>query len=247
MSPTSYPAFLQKKRDSTPRCYLYRPSGYEPDELSRFFIEKAGLHSAMLFFCDLRAYYTLKSTPLLGLQRYNTPYYYTNICAKVCNIFFKFVNSGDEYHISISFSPSFLPLPLKNLSKNRTSTRFMEADTCAPKRWQSLKRQLTNLSPEEFARYLQKGQSATLIDVRTPEEYERGCLPGAINISYLTPDLWDRLEQLDPTGCYLVYCRTERRSLRVCTLLQNGGFREVYNLDGGLLAWEEKMGMVNDE
>lgn len=120
----------------------------------------------------------------------------------------------------------------------------MEADTCAPKRWQALKRQLNNLSPVEFARYIHKGQGATLIDVRTPEEFERGCLPGAINISYLTPDLWDRLEQLDPAGCYLVYCRTERRSLRVCTLLQNGGFREVYNLDGGLLAWEEKMGMV---
>lgn len=123
----------------------------------------------------------------------------------------------------------------------------MEADTCVPKRWQALKRQLNNLSPEEFARYLQKVQGATLIDVRTPEEYERGCLPGAINISYLTPDLWDRLEQLDPTGCYLVYCRTERRSLRVCTLLQNGGYREVYNLDGGLLALEGEMGMMNDE
>jgi rhodanese-related sulfurtransferase len=205
MSPTSYPAFSSKKRDSTPRCYL----------------------------C------AFKKHPSFGIAKVQHFILLHKYLRKSLYYFSKFDNSSDEYHIKISFSPSFLPLTLRKISKTEQVLEFMEADTCAPKRWQALKRQLSNLSPQEFAQYLQKRQGATLIDVRTPEEYEQGYLPGAINISYLTPDLWDRLEQLDPNGQYFVYCRTERRSLRVCTLLKNGGFREVYNLDGGLLAWEK--------
>ena len=80
--------------------------------------------------------------------------------------------------------------------------------------------------------------------MRTPEEFQQAHLPGAINISYLTPDLWDQLDQLDRNAAYFVYCRTERRSMRVCMLMQNGGFEKVYNMEGGLCAWEEVFGPV---
>lgn len=132
--------------------------------------------------------------------------------------------------------------------ENRTTTDLQKgAQSCAPRRWQAFKQRLNSLAPREFARHLQNGQAITLIDVRTPEEYQASHLPGAINISYLTPDLWDQLEQLPPQGRYYVYCRTERRALRVCLLMQNGGFGEVYNLDGGLLAWEQEMGAAYRE
>ena len=120
----------------------------------------------------------------------------------------------------------------------------MDNDSCTPHRWQILKRQLNNLQPAEFARTLDRKPGAILLDVRTPEEFQQAHLPGAINISYLTPDLWDRLEQLNPQTSYFVYCRTERRSMRVCMLMQNGGFRQVYNMEGGLCAWEEAFGPV---
>ncbi len=125
---------------------------------------------------------------------------------------------------------------------NRSDSQ--EESACAPRRWQMLKTRLNNLSPEDFARALERAKDLQLLDVRTPEEYEQGHLPGALNISYLTPDLWDRLEKLDPRKEYFVYCRTERRALRVCTLMQNGGFAKVHNLDGGLCSWEEAFGTV---
>lgn len=126
--------------------------------------------------------------------------------------------------------------------ENRTDK--VEGSVCPPRRWQILKQQLNNLPPQDFARALKDGKEGMLLDVRTPEEYQEAHLPGAINISYLTPDLWDRLEQLDSSGKYFVYCRTERRALRVCLLMQNGGFSNVYNMEGGLCAWEEVYGPI---
>ena len=120
----------------------------------------------------------------------------------------------------------------------------MDNDSCIPRRWQILKRQLNNLQPVEFARALDQEPGTILLDVRTPEEFQQAHLPGAINISYLTPDLWDQLDQLDRNAAYFVYCRTERRSMRVCMLMQNGGFEKVYNMEGGLCAWEEAFGPV---
>ncbi len=105
---------------------------------------------------------------------------------------------------------------------------------CPPRRWQMLKQRLNNLSPEEFARRLEQEPAYILLDVRKPEEYQRGHLPRARNINYLSPTLWEELEQLPKDRPIFVYCQTERRSLRVCTLLQNGGYDKVYHLDGGL-------------
>ena len=45
---------------------------------------------------------------------------------------------------------------------------------------------------------------------------------------------------MDTTAPYFIYCRSSRRSVRACTLMRNGGFQELYNMDGGLAAWTEK-------
>lgn len=109
-------------------------------------------------------------------------------------------------------------------------------------RWEVLKSQLNNLDPEEFNNALQEHADAILIDCRSPKEVAGGKIPGAINIDYLTPDFWEQLEQLDAHRSYYVYCRSGRRSIRTCTLMQNGGFPKVYNLDGGLNAWVNVFG-----
>jgi rhodanese-related sulfurtransferase len=107
------------------------------------------------------------------------------------------------------------------------------SSNCKISRWQLLKRQLNNLDSAEFAARI--GQPNTiLLDVRTPAEYAAGCLPGAIHLDYFGPDFWAQFDALDRQLTYLVYCRSSRRSTRVCTLMRNGGFSEVYNLEGGL-------------
>lgn len=114
--------------------------------------------------------------------------------------------------------------------------------TCKVTRWQLLKQKLNNLTPDAFGRALEQETGALLLDVRTPSEYEDWAIPQSINIDYLSYDLIDQLEKLDRDQTYFVYCRTGRRSIRVCTLMRNSGFEEVYNLEGGLLAWHAYFG-----
>lgn len=115
----------------------------------------------------------------------------------------------------------------------------MKKEPCKVSRWQLLKRELNNLDPLTFKQKMEADPKAVVLDVRTEQEFQNGGLFNARNVSYLSPDLWDQLEVLDPNCTYYVYCRTGRRSIRVCTLMKNGGFPRVYNLDGGLLAWEK--------
>ena len=122
----------------------------------------------------------------------------------------------------------------------------MKSETCKISRWQMLKTKLQNLTPEEFRSLAPNTENAVIIDVRTKQEYMQGHLYDAINIDYLSYDFWDRIESLDTEKIYFVYCRSGRRSMRTCTLMHNGGFPNVFNLDGGLNAWEEGFGTGSD-
>ena len=52
-------------------------------------------------------------------------------------------------------------------------------------------------------------------------------------------DFLEIMDSLEKEGTYVVYCRTGRRSVRTCTLMKNAGFKNIYNLDGGLVALRE--------
>jgi len=76
----------------------------------------------------------------------------------------------------------------------------------------------------------------TLLDVRQPGEYEGEHIPGAKLVPL--PALKDGLKQLDSHKPVLVYCAVGGRSLAAAQLLSGFGFREVYNLQGGIKAWQ---------
>ena len=97
-----------------------------------------------------------------------------------------------------------------------------------------LKQTLKNLSFEKFVSAYKSKEASVLIDARTKQEYDYGHLPGAVNVDYLSPVLADLLEKLDPSKSYFVYCRTSRRSLRICVLLRNMGFTNVFHLEEGI-------------
>jgi rhodanese-related sulfurtransferase len=119
-----------------------------------------------------------------------------------------------------------------------------EDSSCKRSRWQILKSQLNNLSLEEFLDGVEQKAGAVILDVRRPDEYDKGHLPGAVNLNYLGEDFIDRLLSFPVETPYFVYCRSCRRSLRVCTNMLNAGFQEVYNLEGGLGAYPEEVTKV---
>jgi len=76
----------------------------------------------------------------------------------------------------------------------------------------------------------------TLLDVRQPSEYEEAHIPGATLIPL--PKLHDSLNELDPKKPAIVYCAIGGRSRVAAQLLSGLDFKEVYNLKGGIKAWQ---------
>ncbi len=93
--------------------------------------------------------------------------------------------------------------------------------------------------PDEVKDYMDEHQegSYTLLDVRQPAEYELTHLPGARLIPL--PELADSIGAIDPRKPTIVYCAAGGRSRMAVQLLMNHGLGEVYNMQGGINAWEE--------
>ncbi len=94
------------------------------------------------------------------------------------------------------------------------------------------------ISPEEFKSKADTGKYV-LVDIRTPEEYQSGHIEGAINIDYYAPDFKEQVSQLDKNKKYLYYCRSGHRSREAEVLAKTFNFSEVYELDGGINAWQK--------
>ena len=93
------------------------------------------------------------------------------------------------------------------------------------------------VTPVELASLLERshGQRPLVLDVRTPEEYAAGHVPGAILIPH--DQLAMRLDALDRDRPIVVYCRTGRRSALAETLLRQRG-HEVSQLQGSWQGWK---------
>ena len=81
--------------------------------------------------------------------------------------------------------------------------------------------------------------NAVLIDVRTNDEYSSGYIENSLNIDYLSIDFNQNVEELDKNTPIVLYCRSGKRSSRSANILSKLGFKEVYNLHGGILDWIE--------
>jgi len=79
-----------------------------------------------------------------------------------------------------------------------------------------------------------------LIDVRTPEEYASGHLENSVNIDYKADNFKELIGELDPDQEVYVYCKVGGRSGRSAKMLNSMGFKKVYDLKGGILAWEKE-------
>lgn len=78
-----------------------------------------------------------------------------------------------------------------------------------------------------------------VLDVRTPEEVAAGHLPGQRNIDFYDADFATQLDGLDKDVPYLVYCRSGNRSGTAVQQMRELGFTTIYELEGGVLAWEQ--------
>ncbi|AVR47282.1 rhodanese-like domain-containing protein [Christiangramia fulva] len=98
---------------------------------------------------------------------------------------------------------------------------------------------MKDLSQEEWQKKLQEDEKAVILDVRTQEEVDEGYIPEAKNIDiYKGQGFINEVEKLDKSKHYYIYCRSGKRSAQACSLLDQMGFEETYNLLGGFSEWE---------
>ncbi|MBO8172293.1 MAG: rhodanese-like domain-containing protein [Bacillaceae bacterium] len=95
---------------------------------------------------------------------------------------------------------------------------------------------IRQVNPEELLKiYENGGEHVTLVDVRTPEEFVAGHIPG---IEWIPMDQIPReMNQLDREKEYIFVCRSGNRSQKVCLFLKENGFERVANFSGGMLGW----------
>lgn len=93
------------------------------------------------------------------------------------------------------------------------------------------------VSVDVFDTKMNELNNAQLIDVRTPDEFNKGHIINAINYNW-NGDFKSQIENLDKAKPVLVYCLSGGRSGQALNYLKSQGFKEVYNLQGGIMAWE---------
>lgn len=90
-----------------------------------------------------------------------------------------------------------------------------------------------------FKTLMQK-KPGKLVDVRTPEEYAAGTISGAVNIDFKNDQFQENLKVLDKSTPVYVFCQAGGRSKAAAKIMQDQGFREIYELSTGYGGWTEK-------
>lgn len=92
------------------------------------------------------------------------------------------------------------------------------------------------ISLEEFERR-RAGQDAVVIDVRSPQEFAAGHVPGAVNLPVKSEDFEQRVAALDKDKTYLVHCAVGVRSEQACRKMA-GTVKNLFDFAGGMKAWQ---------
>jgi len=91
------------------------------------------------------------------------------------------------------------------------------------------------INPDEFK---EKSVNHSIVDIRTPFEFKRGYIKGAENINYYSKDFLEQMSKFDKNEPIYIYCRSGNRSSSASRKLLKLGFKEIYDLRGGILNWE---------
>jgi|TARA_B100001741_G_scaffold44093_1_gene32105 rhodanese-related sulfurtransferase len=81
-------------------------------------------------------------------------------------------------------------------------------------------------------------KNSKIIDVRTLQEFKEIRIPDSENIDFYDPQNFiKKITLLDKEASYFLYCKSGTRSYNSCTIMKDMGFKNVYNLVGGISDW----------
>jgi rhodanese-related sulfurtransferase len=102
---------------------------------------------------------------------------------------------------------------------------------------------IKNISPQEAHVLIEKNKNdpnLVILDVRTSEEFSEGHIENAVNLDFYSDDFKEELDKLDKNKTYVTHCRSGSRSAKALNLMKELGFKEAYNIAGGIVQWESE-------
>jgi len=99
------------------------------------------------------------------------------------------------------------------------------------------KKDVPKLTVEEFDKK-RKEKDTVVLDVRTPEEFKAGHVPGAVNLDIADENFDKKVEKLDKDKTYIVHCARGGRSARAAAKMKSN-FANLYDFSGGMTAWQK--------
>lgn len=105
-----------------------------------------------------------------------------------------------------------------------------------------LKNQVEGVQVLDVSKYEKKMEQpdVQLVDVRTPEEFAEGHLENAINIDITADDFDSKIAALDKEKPVMVYCKAGGRSAKASSRLNELGFKNISDLEGGIINWNSE-------
>ncbi len=98
----------------------------------------------------------------------------------------------------------------------------------------------TSIIDSDEVENLWRARRAIVLDVRRPEEFAAGHIPGALNLNVEDPGFEDAARNLDVNKTYVVHCAHGIRSAKAAEKLQALNFPSVFDFSSGFSAWEKK-------
>lgn len=100
---------------------------------------------------------------------------------------------------------------------------------------------MKNITVQELKQRLDNGEKLNIIDVREPSEFAEFNINGKLiplgTIMNMQLDELDGLQNEE----VIIHCRSGKRSMQACMILETAGFTNTANVTGGVLAWQEMM------
>ena len=98
---------------------------------------------------------------------------------------------------------------------------------------------VNQINSDELIEFIELND-AVLVDVRTEDEYNSGYIENSLNIDYFSNEFSVNADKLDKNTPIILYCRSGKRSSMSANKISKLGFKEIYNLQGGILEWIEE-------
>ena len=109
----------------------------------------------------------------------------------------------------------------------------------APEKTES---QVENVAISAAADLVKNDKSIVVLDVRTPEEHAAGHIEGSVNINIAEDSFSEEAAKLDHDKTYIVHCAENvenGRTAKSLIIMKELGFKSLFNLEGGIVAWEK--------